>query len=218
MTDETPRFTYDLAAQRYRRADGKFVSQGDLVRLRDELVDRAEKAVKAATDDLLAGKGTLADWEGRMRAALTTVSVDQFLMGRGGTNAMGDGDWKRVAAFQDAQETYLRGFAQTVADAELSAAQVSSRAALYPRSTRSQFDAGRAAVRDIELPGHPGDGGTACRANCRCAWDITDKRDGVVARWVVNAGAEHCEDCQARSLKWSNLTFAKQTTGQSEGA
>jgi hypothetical protein len=39
--------------------------------------------------------------------------------------------------------------------------------------------------------------------NCKCFWDIVQVSDGWECYWVVNRGAENCDDCLEHGIKWN---------------
>jgi len=49
-----------------------------------------------------------------------------------------------------------------------------------------------------------------CRSRCRCSWDIrrNDEDHVIEARWKLDPGAEHCEDCVRNAQTWDPLIFA----------
>lgn len=82
------------------------------------------------------------------------------------------------------QLEYMRGFADEASD--MSDSAVAARADLYAGATRGAYYA----ARHPGLSQYPGDGGTACKGNCKCS--LTEEDDGI--HWVL--GGEGCADCQ----------------------
>jgi hypothetical protein len=196
-------WTYDSASKRYRGADGRYLSPKQMVGLRDAFTDK----MKARAADLAQSRseGTLSAnaWEREMRSLVKACHIDMAALGRGGRRQMAPADWGRVGAAVKQQYQYLGRFADDTAN--LSEAQVRARAGLYVEAATAAYERGRAAAFEVTLPQHPGDGSTACGANCRCHWDLQETEQGVEARWVVNAGAESCADCLGNGAQWNPL-------------
>lgn len=89
------------------------------------------------------------------------------------------------------QFEYLRGFKEVLAD--LSPAQVVVRAQSYAGAVRATYS--RARWSGLDLPFHPGDGGTRCLGNCKCRWRV----EGNKAYWELGGAERHCSDCPARA-------------------
>lgn len=95
-----------------------------------------------------------------------------------------------------AQRPYLRGFADDIRQGNLTEEQIQRRAELYAGPVRTTYSEAR--WFGAGLPAHPGDGGTACLAWCKCQWVQQD--DGYY--WMLGA-AEHCGDCLGRAAQWA---------------
>lgn len=203
-------FRWDKDLRRYRDADsGRFLAEAKVRALRQDLIDRATAEVDALAAQLADGTITTAEWTTSMRETVKRLTIDQYLLGRGGRNAMTQADWGRIGYRLREQYGYLQRFAELIDQGQLSDAQIAARAKLYVGATWSTFDRAKAAAWQIVLPAHPGDGGTRCRSACRCHWDIRrDDEAGVIkASWVLDSAAEHCEDCRRRAREWAPLEF-----------
>lgn len=201
-------WSYDSASHRYRNdTTGRYVSEAAILKLRDEVVAKTAPAFSVLNARLVDGSLTVGQWERATQRAIATAYLDEYLFGRGGRNVTTKAEYEELAKLVTGQFGYLRGFAEAVRDGKLSAAQIEVRSHLYVQSARQAFERGRAKARDIELPGYPGDGSTRCRTRCRCRWDIRQTKAGYVASWVMQASAEHCADCVARSAAWHELRF-----------
>lgn len=202
-------FTYDPTLRRYRNAEsGRFVRETTVRSIRQGIIDRATTEVDALSGRLAAGDLSVEDWTLTMRDLVKRTVIDQYLMGRGGRNAMTQRDWGRIGYILRTQYGYLQGFAAEVDAGSLSAEQIAARARMYISATWSVFDRATGAAWLIVLPAQPGEG-VRCRGNCRCRWEVKpNKENGTIeATWVLDSGAEHCDDCKRRAEQWAPLVF-----------
>lgn len=165
-----------------------------------KLNDLTLAAIRTATDALAAG-GSVNAWQDAMRTALTRAHTAAYIAATadrlGVTPSaalvsparLSRAERAELKAAVNTQLTYLAGFARDLPT--MSDAQIAARAALYAGATRGTYYA----TRYPRLPFYPADGGTACKANCRCAW--TDNGDGTYTYQL--GAAEHCPGCQARA-------------------
>lgn len=201
-------FSWDPVSRRYRDlSSGKYLSMTRIRGLREKQVTGNLASVDALSVRLAAGEITVADWTLQMRAELKRVTIDQYLLARGGRNAMKPADWGRVGYQLRSQYGYLQQFAQEIDAGLLSDKQIAARARLYIQATRSAFERGLAAGWQVVLPEYPGDGNQICRTACRCRWAIRPTDEGTEARWIVNPGAEHCDSCLNNAQRWNPLVF-----------
>jgi len=205
-----PTWQYDRTTHRYRNADtGKSLGPAQESRLRDRLVDAAAEQMRGHADDLAGGKIDTGGWLTRMRAAVKTLTVAQFMFGRGGKGSMDKRAYGQAGALVKAQYTYLADFARQIDAGALTDAQVRARVGLYAASSTAAHGRGQGASWGITLGRVPGDGKTSCKANCRCRLDITQTRTAVRVKWIVEPSAEHCDDCTRLAAEWSPKVFPK---------
>jgi hypothetical protein len=158
----------------------------------DRIVELTAPAVRDATRAYLKSRNATV-FERSMQEALARAHTAAYLRGtadRTGvlTKGLSRAERVDVKARLKEQADYLRGFAQ--AAPQLSEAQVAQRSALYLGAVRATYYGAR-------FPGvgiYPGDGGTACKGNCKCS---LEEREGGV--WWVLGPAEHCDECRARA-------------------
>lgn len=205
---------YDEASRRYRHiSTGRYLSASSSVALRDDVVSRFRSEADALASKLADQTIDVQTWEREMQRAVKEVQSVQYAFGRGGMNAMAAMDRTALAELVTAQNTYLRGFAQAVADGTLSEAQIAARSKLYYGASRSAYERGRASAFNVQLPAHPCDGSTPCKSNCTCFWSLVDKPDTVEATWRTTA-SESCSVCRGRARRWSPLVIAKASDGR----
>jgi len=198
-------------ARQYRyKASGRFLSPAAVAGLRDVFVEEHRADYDRLARRLATGDLTVQEWELAMRRSVRAAFVAQYALGRGGVDRLGDVDRMRLGTLVGEQYVHLHRFAADVARGDLSESQVAARSQLYAAaSTRAQAEGYQRAFRGLELPAHPGDGGTSCKANCRCRWDVIDAGTEWRATWVALGGAETCDDCRARGARWSSLVIEK---------
>lgn len=169
-----------------------------------------EESVVGLAGAYEAGELSAEDWQQAMRNEIKGEYLRQYMLGRGGRNAMTARDWGIVGSQIKEQYQFLRDFAGQVAAGALAAGQITTRAKMYVRSAREGFERARAeAIGNIRLPAYPGDGSTRCLTNCKCNWRLVKRIEGGVligvdAFWELSP-AEHCEDCLLRASRWSPL-------------
>lgn len=203
-------WVYDRASHRYRNtATGRYIGPRQMVDLRDQFTDALRGRANDLAAQLADGRMTLQQWELAMRQQVKIAHVDQYVLGRGGRNAMTPADWGRVGRELRDQYGHLHRFAQDIAEGKLSAAQISARGRLYFDSATSSYERGRAADYGMPtLPQYPADGNTACRSNCRCSWRIRETDDSWLCTWVIRPG-ENCQDCLDNAARWNPLALPK---------
>ena len=127
----------------------------------------------------------------------------QYMLGRGGRNAMFQSDLDRQTDAIVSQFDFLQAFAEQVRQGQLSAKQIAARAELYVEASTSPFEEGKASSYGITLPEYPGDGNQICGVRCRCTWILVGVKDVVNAFWTLNPLAKHCESCRENAAKWA---------------
>lgn len=204
------KWVYDAKTKRYRNTEtGRYIARATIVKLRDEFADESKKTIAGLAAKLADKSLTVQAWETEMRAAIKAAIGAQYMFGRGGQNAMTSDDWGRTGRMAKDAYGYLRDFAQEIADSKLSEKQIAARSQLYFASTTNAYERGRAAAFAISLPAYPADGGTQCKANCKCRWEITETSTEIRATWRLNAAAENCDGCKARASQYAPHTIKK---------
>ncbi len=207
-------FSWDPTSRRYRDTEsGKYIGMKRIRDLREGIVTANRDRVDALSTRLADCDLTVEQWTLEMRASIKAVTIDQYLLGRGGRNAMTPSDWGRIGYQLRGQYQYLQGFAHEIDAGNLSDAQIKVRAKLYIEATRSAFERAMGASWQIVLPAHPGDGSTECTVHCKCRWEIVETDEDIEATWVMDPDAEHCSTCRQRSYDWKPLVFPKGIPG-----
>lgn len=196
-------WVYEEALHRYRSTStGRFIGAKEMLGLRDKFIEAQKLAADELAQKLIDGKLTPAEWLTEFRGQIKTSYIDQYILGRGGRNAMTPSDWGKLGNQIKAQYKYAQGFAQSVEKGEISEAMLKARGHLYHSASAEAFETAKAASWNIKLPNFPGDGSTLCKTNCACSWSIVEEDGKTVAYWTLGA-AEHCDDCLQRSQEWA---------------
>lgn len=195
---------------RYRNTDtGRIITENTLIGLRDDMVDAWHTRVRNLAVDLADGRVTVQEWTLQMRREVSHLFSDEFMLAKGGRNAMFQADLDALEGMLATQYGYLQNFAEEVKAGDLSKAQIAARSELYMESATQSHERGKAARYGVELPTYPSDGTQICESRCRCRWDIDETDDEFLATWLVNAAARHCATCLSNAANYKPLTIPK---------
>ncbi len=204
------KWEFDTSVKRYRSTEtGRFLSNATMTRLREDFLSAQRVVTEELARRLADGEITVQRWQAEMRAVVKATFGGEYLFGRGGRNAMTAGDWGSLGPLVRDQYRYLHAFAERVAAGELTQAQIAARAGLYCGASVQAYERGRGAAYGLTLPVYPADGGTSCKANCRCSWRIEETDSEWRATWKLSA-AENCAGCQERARQYAPLVVAKE--------
>jgi hypothetical protein len=146
---------------------------------------------------------SITKWQNTLTKAIAQYHTAAAIAGNGG-NPLSQGLKGQLSEIVSAQLNYLNGFAEAIAEGNLSAAQIRARADMYAPAIRQPFFAG--VTGGLPLPAMPAEG-TICHTNCKCSWDIVtiDEEAGDYdAYWRRGAG-DSCSTCIARARRWSPI-------------
>lgn len=163
---------WDPNAGRYRDSvSGKFMSRGEVLGYVNDMIVFNEN--KASTLAFLVGEGQLSptDWKNQMRERVKSEYITQYMLGKGGLDNMQQSDWGKVGAMLKTQYKYLDGFQKDIMEKDLSTAQIAYRSNLYMTASREAYE----------------------KAHGQVAKDAGADEE----RWVLEAEAQHCDDCPA---------------------
>lgn len=211
-------FRWDKSARRFRHGEsGRFVSARTIDRVRDEMLDRSVARVDALTEAFTSGRMSRDAWWLAMRAEIKQVHIAEYLLARGGRNAMTQSDWGRIGRELRTQYAYLERFLAEIPT--LSEKEVAARARLYVAGANSAYSRGQASAwNNVRLPAHPGDGSTQCKRYCRCAWVMGETDEAITATWTLGGSREKCDDCKRRAREWAPIEFDRMTGQQKVAA
>lgn len=201
-------WSWVATSKRYRDEKGRFVSAAKVRDLRNGYVEQQQVWARDLAGSVADRHMTVQQWERAMRDRTKRAFTAEYLLGRGGTNAMTAADWGTLGSMLKEQYRYLRGFAEDMVAGDLSAEYVANRAGLYFHSATQAFERGRATAWGVEPPQVPGDGGTQCLARCNCYLEYKTVEGGVEVTWRTAAGSDTCQDCADMEAAWSPLFLA----------
>ena len=201
-------WVWNQLTKRYRNSKSKkTVSSNTMLQLRDDLIDLKRDTFSSLTDDLINSRITVQEWVHDMRKRIRDVNNAQYMLARGGRNAMFQTDLDALSEIIKDQFGYLQQFGEEIRAGNLSASQITARSELYMESATRAHEQAKAASFDIELPEYPADGSQICKARCRCRWEIVEKKDTIEAFWLLNVAAKHCDSCLSNAAKWAPYTI-----------
>ena len=201
-------WVFDQAKKVYNKVRGGSVSHDNVIEWRDDYTSQVADISTRLANDLLNGKINVQQWTLNFREELKTAYINQYRLGRGGTDAMTQADWGRIGRQLRDQYQYMNNFAAQIARGDLTASQIEARMKLYFNSATQMYERGQATSAGLILPQYPGDGRTQCRTNCKCQWNISEYDDRWDCTWKLNP-AEHCPDCIGNSQRWNPLVIMK---------
>ena len=201
---------WNQTTHRYRNIEtNRILTENTLIGLRDEMIDTWRVRVQDLADALGEGRLTVQEWTLQMRREVSHVFSDEYLLAKGGRNALFQADLDAIEDMLTTQFGFLQNFAEEVKAGELSKAQIAARSELYLDSGTQAHERGKASRYGITLPTYPADGSQICRARCRCRWDIDETDDEFLATWLVNAAARHCETCLTNAATYKPYVVPK---------
>ena len=201
---------WNQATHRYRNLEtNRILTENTLIGLRDEMIDTWRNRVQGLADDLVDGKLTVQQWTLQMRREVSSLFSDEYMLARGGRNAMLQADLDALSQMITTQYGFLQNFAEDVRAGNLSKAQIAARSELYLDSGTQSHERGKAARYGLTLPTYPGDGSQICRARCRCRWDIQETDDEFLATWLLNVAVTHCDTCLGNAATYKPLSIPK---------
>jgi hypothetical protein len=202
------KWLYDPKKKTYVDDAGRAVRPSTLISLRDDYLDDASILIDTYAANLESGAMTLGQFEEEMRLRLKRAYISEYVLGRGGRDQMTQADWGRVGNMLRGQYGYLRKYLDDLAAEGESRGTAANRARNFLGSARQSFSRALGIRHGLDLPAHPGDGGTPCHGNCRCHWAIEETRTEFRAYWRVG-GDKPCEGCISRAAEYSPYTQVK---------
>jgi hypothetical protein len=162
-------WSYDQSTGRYRDEKGKFLSQASVDKLVDARIGKLDASLKGVTRMLSSGNITLDQWEQSVREAIKGAHIQAAIVGYGGKDNMGSGEYGRIGQRLRGEYAYLQGFALDLLEQRISTPMALARIGLYAQSVRGSY------------------------------WQGTELRKqqqgyGLMER-VLDAQAKHCSDC-----------------------
>jgi hypothetical protein len=133
-------FRWVKSLGRYINEKGRMVAERSIKALGERFTrDYISPRLGTITDKFLSGKIDLAVWQERMAKDLKDGYLTQYMIGRGGRQAMTYADYGRIGGHLRFEYRHLDGFAQEIAEGKLSAAQIRMRVQMYADGVRTAF-------------------------------------------------------------------------------
>lgn len=213
LRTEPSLWQFDDRAKRYRNTKtGQFVGQRQMVELRDQFIQREKEVTTKLAGRLFNREITIEQWRNEMREVVRRAHSIEYMLARGGRNAMTHRDWGIIGQIVKGQYKYLDNFAQDIVGGRYKESQVNgvaNRSGLYLESASQSFERAKGEGRGMPvLPAYPGDGSTVCKSNCRCFWRIVETGTAWECFWTMTP-AEHCATCLERAERWNPLVVSK---------
>lgn len=211
LSTDDPRapWQWEPRARRYRGPRGQWIGVNSMRELKEQFIEAQKAKMEKLVERMANGDITRREWVLASREVIKGTYVDLYALSKGGRGAMTQSDYGKLGAMLKGQYQRLQEFEAALRDGKLTQRGAAYRARLYINSARQAFQAGYTASYGVPtLPAQPGDGSTACRANCRCEWKITELADAWECYWTLGA-AEHCDDCRRRAAQWNPLRIPK---------
>ncbi len=206
------RWVWDPAVKRFRDLETGRLLRADTIRsLRDRFVESQEATVGELAGALARDEITLQQWEASFRQLILRSLTAEYLLGRGGRQAMTQRDWGTIGALAKAQYEFARGFATDLMAGRLvTADEVAGRMTMYVGAAREAHEIGRSEAYGMpRLPAYPCDGGTPCLTGCKCSWSITETTTEWRATWRLGAAQQHCAGCSSRAVAYAPHVMTK---------
>lgn len=168
-------YGWSLSAQRYiDLTTGRFVPRADVLGVMQERIEDSINVLKDMASALVNGAADVSEWQAAVATELKNLHTQMAALASGGWDNVSPSTWGEVGARLKAEYQYLNGFAQEIADGNLSLAQIEMRLDMYGHdSWGSYFDAERIAMAD----------------------------GGKIEERRVLTEAKHCDDCIAAAAQ-----------------
>jgi hypothetical protein len=153
---------YDIATKTFIDEAGRRMSEATLLEVRDGYLEAMDTLLDDYATNLANGSWTLGMFEDEMRRRLRTAYVAEYTLGKGGASQMTQSDYGRLGNMLKAQYKHLRGYLDDVQSGAETRGTAGQRAKNFLGSARQGFSRGRGRAYGLDLPVHPGDGGTPC--------------------------------------------------------
>ena len=155
------------------------------IELRDAYIQKQLPAIRRLVNQLGNGEITVQEYLLSIRRHIKKTYLGEWLLGKGGVNAMTANDVRLVGIHVHRQYEFLQNFVEQIRNGELSVAQIRSRTEMYIHSATQAYERGQASSYDVDLPEYPGDGNQLCLSRCKCRWEIVRTDTEIQAHWLV---------------------------------
>lgn len=203
MTDRESNYTYDPKSRRFRGPDGRYIAASDIIGMRDRIIAAKQARTVTLVNNLYSGAMSPSAFVTAMRMEIKRTTMMEYMLGRGGVNAMTNADYTRIGNILKPQYRYLNTFVTQVMDGEVTQARALQRAGMYIDATRAANSRGNSAAWDVNLPAYPG-----LHPGCACELDFQNREDAVHVYWRTRS-ANSCPDCEGYESDWNPLVIER---------
>ncbi len=162
---------WDPRSLRYRDTEtGRFMPRTQVLEYVEKSLAGSSNAADTVATMLIDGKLSPKDFGGELKGELKSEYIRQYLLGKGGREQMGPGDWGSIGGMLKEQYKYMPDFIKEIEAGNLTEAQIRARVNMYINSAREGYE--RAHERNAKALG------------------MTEEK------WELGV-AEHCDDCVA---------------------
>lgn len=176
-------YVWNERLKRYQNKDtGRIVPFAEVYDYLDQSLRGQEGIADTLATLVHDGNVSPDDWMMVMREEIKGEYLRQYMLGKGGYDAMTSKDWGKVGAMLKTQYAFLVGFATAIATTELTQAYIRARSNMYFSGARQAFETAKAEVAKV--------------------WGAEEER------WIVMPGIENCPDCLDFAAEgWQHLGY-----------
>ena len=203
MTDRESNYTYDPKSRRFRGPDGRYIAASEIIGIRDEIIVAKKQRTATLVNSLYAGTLTPAAFVLAMRTEIQRTVLMEYMLGRGGANALTQDDYGRIGGILKPQYQYLNTFTTQIMNGDVTKDQATRRAGMYIDASRNAHSRGVSGAWDIDLPAYPG-----IHPYCACVLDFHDRGDRVHVYWTTQS-ANACHECEGYESEWNPLVIER---------
>jgi hypothetical protein len=203
IADES-KYTYDVKSHRFRAPNGRYVSASEVTGIRDLIiakkVERTAELVNALYDGVIGPNAFVT----AMRLEIKRTTMMQYMLGRGGANALTQSDYGRIGQLLKTQYQYLNNFTTQIMDGKVTRSRAIDRAGMYIDTTVGAHERAKGIAWDVDLPEYPPN-----HTRCLCEWTLeNDGPNRILAYWKVHSG-NPCEYCENNEAMYAPLIFER---------
>lgn len=136
---------FETSTQRYRDLrSGRFLSSTTLTQLLRTNNSQLTEAVDALNTQLIDKELTVGDWQTQFAQTLKDLHIQNYLLGKGGKNALTQRDYGLIGQKLQGQYRYLQGFStDLILGGRLTEKQLRARTQLYLNQAAAAFHLGK---------------------------------------------------------------------------
>lgn len=139
-----PTVYWDSNSARYRNERGRFVSATHVRDLSNTSIANAYPEINSLASRVYNENISVGSWQAAMREQIKREYIRQYVLGRGGRDAMTQADWGHIGGHLNAEyHRYLDRFASNIAAGQYTEKQIQAYARMYMENCRHGFERGK---------------------------------------------------------------------------